>query len=57
MSLRANMPQVPAHVTLIKAWFNETLPGFLAAHPGKVSLCTSIAIFRRSSFLRRSETG
>jgi hypothetical protein len=51
------MPQVPAHVTLIKAWFNETLPGFLAAHPGKVSLCTSIAIFRRSSFLRRSETG
>lgn len=32
------LPPVPANVTLIKGWFNETLPDFLAGHPDKVSL-------------------
>jgi len=31
------LPSVPAHVTLIKGWFDEVLPGFLAAHPGPIS--------------------
>lgn len=25
---RADLPEVPAHVHLVKGWFNETLPGF-----------------------------
>jgi len=29
-----NMPAVPANVHLVKGWFDATLPGFLAAHPG-----------------------
>jgi hypothetical protein len=28
-------PEVSANVSLIKGWFNESLPGFLAAHAGK----------------------
>ena len=31
------MPTVPAHVTLMKGWFDATLPGFLAAHPGPIA--------------------
>jgi hypothetical protein len=28
-------PEVSANVSLIKGWFNESLPGFLTAHEGK----------------------
>lgn len=28
-------PAVPANVTLIKGWFDRTLPGFLEEHPGE----------------------
>lgn len=31
------LPEVPANVTLHKGWFDETLPGFLAAHPEPVA--------------------
>ena len=31
------LPKVRSNVTLHKGWFNETLPGFLAAHPEEVS--------------------
>ena len=33
----AALPKVPANVELIKGWFNETLPGFIARHPGPAS--------------------
>ena len=33
-----NLPPVPNNVTLIKGWFNETLPAFLAANEGDVAL-------------------
>jgi predicted O-methyltransferase YrrM len=33
-----DLPPVPHNVTLIKGWFNQTLPGFLATHPGDVAL-------------------
>ncbi len=29
------LPQVDARVTLVKGWFDETLPTFLTAHPGE----------------------
>ena len=32
-----NLPQVPKNVTLIKGWFDKTLPEFLKAHPGDVA--------------------
>jgi hypothetical protein len=32
------LPRVRSNVTLVKGWFNETLPGFLEEHPGDVSL-------------------
>lgn len=32
------LPPVPGNVTLIKGWFNETLPGFLKDHNERVSL-------------------
>jgi hypothetical protein len=35
--LKGRMPTVPAHVQLVAGWFDETLPGFLAAHPGQVA--------------------
>jgi predicted O-methyltransferase YrrM len=31
------LPRVPANVKLHKGWFNQTLPGFLAANPEPVS--------------------
>ncbi len=31
------LPRVPANVKLHKGWFDQTLPGFLAANPGPVS--------------------
>lgn len=31
------LPQVPANVQLHKGWFDQTLPGFLAANPGPAS--------------------
>ena len=31
------LPEVPANVTLVKGWFNETLPGFLKTHPGPIA--------------------
>lgn len=34
---RPDLPDVPANVTLVKGWFQETLPGFLEAHAGPVS--------------------
>ncbi len=36
-SLGGKLPPVPANVTLHKGWFDQTLPGFLAAHAGPVS--------------------
>lgn len=30
------LPKVPPNVELVAGWFSETLPGFLAAHPGPV---------------------
>jgi predicted O-methyltransferase YrrM len=33
-----DLPPVPGNVTLIKGWFNQTLPAFLAAHQGDVAL-------------------
>ena len=35
--LHGGLPKVPANVTLVKGWFNETLPGFLAEHPDPVA--------------------
>lgn len=32
------LPRVPANVTLIKGWFQDTLPGFLGEHPDPVAL-------------------
>lgn len=32
------LPPVPANVQLVKGWFDETLPPFVAAHPEPVSL-------------------
>lgn len=34
---RGKPPRVPPNVVLHKGWFDQTLPGFLAAHPGPVS--------------------
>lgn len=31
------LPRVASNVRLIKGWFNETLPGFLAEHPGPIA--------------------
>jgi hypothetical protein len=36
-SLGGVLPQVPANVTLIKGWFNDTLPSFLHQHPESFS--------------------
>ena len=36
-SRNGNLPQVFDNVTLIKGWFNETLPGFIKAQNKKVS--------------------
>lgn len=33
----AALPEVPKNVKLVKGWFSETLPEFLAANPGAVS--------------------
>ena len=33
----AKLPEVPRNVTLIKGWFQETLPGFLESHPGPIA--------------------
>lgn len=33
-SLGGRMPAVKSNVTLIKGWFDETVPSFLARHPG-----------------------
>ncbi len=32
------LPQIPQNVTLIKGWFEQTLPGFLREHTGPVAL-------------------
>ncbi|NYZ17726.1 class I SAM-dependent methyltransferase [Azospirillum sp. RWY-5-1] len=37
LSLGGVMPSVEANVTLVKGWFNETLPGFLERNPGPVA--------------------
>jgi predicted O-methyltransferase YrrM len=31
------LPKVPANVTLLKGWFEDTLPRFLAEHPGPIA--------------------
>lgn len=36
MDRGGKLPPVPANVTLVKGLFGETLPGFLASHPGEV---------------------
>jgi Methyltransferase domain len=33
-----SLPEVPANVELIKGWFNETAPDFLAKHPDPISV-------------------
>lgn len=35
-STGADLPAMPDNVTLHAGWFDQTLPGFLAAHPGPV---------------------
>jgi tetratricopeptide (TPR) repeat protein len=35
-STQGELPEVPSNVTLHAGWFEETLPPFLAAHPGPV---------------------
>jgi hypothetical protein len=37
-SQKQALPKVPSNVTLHVGWFDQTLPGFLAANPGPVSL-------------------
>jgi hypothetical protein len=34
-SLEGNLPQVLSNVSLVKGWFDETLPRFLADHPNQ----------------------
>ena len=34
---QGNLPAVNSNVTLVKGWFNETLPGFMESHKKKVS--------------------
>jgi hypothetical protein len=34
---RGVMPRVASNVTLVKGWFDQVLPGFLAQHPGPVA--------------------
>lgn len=36
--LGGKMPAVRSNVELVKGWFDQTLPGFLAAHEGPVAL-------------------
>ena len=36
MDVGGNLPSVPGNVELIAGWFDQTLPAFLAAHPGEV---------------------
>eukprot|EP00397_Hematodinium_sp_SG-2012_P056449 GEMP01069656.1.p1 GENE.GEMP01069656.1~~GEMP01069656.1.p1 ORF type:complete len:384 (+),score=49.66 GEMP01069656.1:95-1246(+) len=36
--LKGTLPRVASNVQLVKGWFNETLPSFLAEHPGPVTL-------------------
>lgn len=36
-SLNGALPRVAPNVRLVKGWFDQTLPGFLASHPGPVS--------------------
>lgn len=36
-TVQGKMPRVPANVVLHKGWFDQTLPGFLAANPGPLS--------------------
>ena len=36
-SLKGRLPNVPHNVTLHKGWFNETLPPWRAANPGKAA--------------------
>jgi hypothetical protein len=36
--MQGRLPQVPANAKLHVGWFDATLPGFLAAHPGPVAL-------------------
>jgi predicted O-methyltransferase YrrM len=38
LSTGGRLPTVPEHVRLHRGWFADTLPGFLAAHPGPVRL-------------------
>ena len=37
-NLRGIAPDVPANVELVKGWFDQSLPPFLAAHPGAALL-------------------
>jgi len=36
--LKGKLPTVPANVQLVPGWFDKTLPGYLAANPGPISL-------------------
>jgi hypothetical protein len=36
-STGGRLPPVPANVRLYKGWFDKTVPGFLASHPGAAS--------------------
>ena len=37
--IQGRLPAVPENVTLVKGWFDATLPAFLEAHPGPVTFC------------------
>lgn len=34
----ANLPEIVKNAELVVGWFDQTLPGFLAAHPGPIAL-------------------
>ncbi|MEL7465997.1 MAG: TylF/MycF/NovP-related O-methyltransferase [Pseudomonadota bacterium] len=38
-SLGGQMPEVPDNVTLVKGWFDETIPKWKAEHEGPISYC------------------
>ena len=49
---QAGLPQVPPNVTLVKGWFQDTLPAFLEAHRGPVSFVNvDCDLYSSSSFV------
>ena len=52
------LPKVPAHVSLIKGWFSDSLPGFLAQNPGPVAfLHVDSDLYSSADYIFRSLEG